>query len=373
MRRLVLAISILALAVLACQGGTPKVPPTPQNSVFDSGRTAYGFFPSPIRVEIQSVFDTFKRIGQHADVILLQQNVPWAEFAAGSDVKSQTIIDMTNQTILAHQQNLETIFVVDPLNALNRREFVKLPAGWKPSFGDPNLRTAFKNFALRVVRDFHPRYLGLASEIDTYADAFPEDFSNYVSLYNEVYAAVKAESPQTQVFVTFQWEDLNNLIPGADEGRARFHTNWELVDAFEPNLDLWVISTYPFGSFHSASEIPADYYTPLLTRTLRHSLWSQGGAAKPLAVAEGGFSSEPMPPFGGSDQDQIDYINAIHDQLGPRLAFWIYIIINDLDMSSYSPKMDKDQGTLNLFSLMGFYDVDGNPKPALQVWDSFQK
>lgn len=362
MRRLILVISILALAMLACGGEAPKVPPTPQNSVFDSGRTAYGFFPSPIRVEIQSVFDTYKRIGQHADVVLLQQNVPWSEFAAGSDVKSQTIIDMTNQTILAHQQSLETIFVVDPLNGLNRREFVKLPAGWKPSFGNPNLCAAFKNFALRVARDFHPRYLGLASEINTYADAFPEDFPNYVSLYNEVYATVKAESPQTQVFVTFQWEDLNNLIPGADEGRARFHTNWELVDAFEPNLDLWVISTYPFGAFHSASEIPADYYTSLLTRT-----------DKPLAVAEGGFSSESIPPFGGSDQDQIDYLNSIHDQLGARLTFWIYLIINDLDMSSYSPKMDKDQGTLNLFSSMGFYDVDGNPKPALEVWDGFRK
>jgi hypothetical protein len=122
-----------------------------------------------------------------------------------------------------------------------------------------------------------------------------------------------------------------------------------------------VISTYPFGAFHSATDIPDDYYTPLLART-----------SKPLAVAEGGFSSIPMEPFGGSDADQIAYITRIHDQLGPRLAFWIYIIINDLDMDSYAPNMKKDQDTLTWFTRMGFFDVDENPKPALEVWDSFR-
>jgi len=362
MRRLILVISILALAVLACGGEAPKVPPTPQDSVFDSSRTAYGFFPSPIRIELQSVFDTYKRIGEHADVVLLQKDVPWQEFVSGIDGEKKTITDLTNQMILCDQNGLEAIFVVDPLNGLNRREFANLPWGWEASFANPDVRAAVRNFALRIVREYHPRYLGLASEINTYLDNFPEDADNYLSLYNETYAAIKAESPETQVFVTFQWEDLNNLIEGNNEGRAPYQTNWDMVEAFEPNLDLWVISTYPFSAFKSASEIPADYYTPLMTRT-----------NKPLAVAEGGFGSVAMPPFGGSDQDQIDYISAIHDQLGPRLTFWIYIIINDLDMSSYAPNMKKDQDILIWFSRMGFFDTDGNPKPALEVWDSFQK
>jgi len=364
MRRLILALSVLALAALACGGGNavPTVPPAPQDSVFDAGRTVYGFFPSPIRVELQSVFDTYQRIGEHADVVLLQQNIPWKDFAQGVDVQSQAITDITNQMILCDRNSLEAIFVVDPLNGLNRREFANLPWGWAANFANPDVRAAFKNFTLRIVREYHPRYLGLASEINTYADAFPEDYPNYVSLYQEVYTAVKAEAPETQIFATFQWEDLNNLYEGANEGRKPYDTNWQVVDALEPNLDLWVISTYPFGAFHSAAEIPDDYYTPLLVRT-----------SKPLAVAEGGFSSVPMEPFGGSDADQIAYITRIHDQIGPRLAFWIYIIINDLDMDSYAPNMKKDQDTLAWFTRMGFFDVDGNPKPALEVWDGFRK
>jgi hypothetical protein len=363
MHKFILALIILALAGLACGGTTsqPQVPPTPQHSVFDSGRTVYGFFPSPIRVELQSVFDTYKRIGEHADVVLLQQSIPWQDFVDSTDGESQTITDLTNQMILCDQNGLEAIFVVDPLNGLNRREFADLPWGWEASFANPDIRSAFRNFTLRILREYHPRYLGLASEINTYADAFPEDFPNYVSLYNEVYAAVKTESPETQVFVTFQWEDLNNLYETANEGRTPYHTNWELVDVFEPNLDLWVISTYPFGAFRSATEIPDNYYTPLLTRT-----------SKILAVAEGGFSSEAMEPFGGSDEDQIAYLTKIHNQLGPRLAYWIYIIINDLDMNSYAPNMKKDQDTLAWFTRMGFFDIAGNPKPALEVWDGFE-
>lgn len=34
-------------------------------------------------------------------------------------------------------------------------------------------------------------------------------------------------------------------------------------------------------------------------------------------------------------EDQAAYLNAIHDQLGPRLAFWVYLPLNDIDMESY--------------------------------------
>jgi hypothetical protein len=45
------------------------------------------------------------------------------------------------------------------------------------------------------------------------------------------------------------------------------------VETFEPELDLWVISSYPYFAFPNGEGIPADYYTPLLERT-----------SKPLAM-----------------------------------------------------------------------------------------
>jgi hypothetical protein len=366
-RKLLAALLALVLVTLACGSGTPGPIPTLENSPYDLGRTLYGFFPSPPEATTQSVFDTYAAIGRHGDVVLLQQNIPWRDFVDGPDAKSQAITDIHNQYILAHQNGLEVVFVVDPLNGLNRREFQGLPITWEASFANPDVRAAFTNFTLRIVREFHPKYLGLASEINTYQDTNPDDFPHYLSLYREVYALVKAEAPETQVFVTFQWEELNNLMPSVAQGDP-YNINWNQVEQFEPNLDLWVISSYPFVIFQSGADIPADYYSPLLTRT-----------DKPLAVAEGGYTSEPVGPFPGDPQSQVDYLNTIHAQIGgDRLAFWIYLIINDFNLESYAKIMNAngqggDVNTLGMFASVGLTESDRTPKPALAVWDSFQQ
>ena len=361
MKRPLLGIILLILMVLACGGQAPATPfPTLQASVFDETRTTYGFFPSPPEVSLDSVLTLYKDLGQHADFVLIQQNTPWKDFEGGVDGESQSRTDVINQVKLARQNHLEYVFVVDALNGLNRREFSGLPGGWEASFANPRVRAATLNFTLWIVRQFHPRYLGLASEINTYMDAHPEDAVNFVSMYRDIYAAVKAEAPETKVFVTFQWEDLNNLIPAASEGRQPFETNWSEVEVFEPELDLWVISSYPFVAFASGADIPTDYYTPLLSRT-----------SKPLAVAEGGYTSAAIGPISGTPEDQVAYLNAIHDQTGGRLTFWVYLLLNDFNVDSYSKFMQAsgqsttDINTLGLFSSVGLRNFDGSPKPAM--------
>jgi hypothetical protein len=366
MKRIPWAAAAFLAAALACQTGGPAPIPTLDSSPFDSGRTAYGFFPLPPEPTTKSALQHYGALGDHADVVLIQQNVPWQDFDAAWDTESQTITDMHNNMALARQNGMDVIFVVDGLNGLNRREFTGLPLGWDASFADPRVRSAYSNFALRVLREFHPRYLGLASEINTYADAHPEDFADFLGLYAQIYDAVKAEAPQTQVFVSFQWEDLNNLIGAVEGQRQRFQPNWETIEAFEPRLDLWVISSYPFGAFQSGTDIPADYYSPLLTRT-----------GKPLAVAEGGYISEPVAGFDGKPADQVAYLNAIHDQIGGRLTFWIYLILDDFDLEAFSKWMRDhgnggDVGTLGLFASVGLREQDGTPRPALAVWDAFR-
>jgi hypothetical protein len=362
------ALTGLVLTALACAGSTPtptaSAPPQPTFSVFDSGRTVHGFFPSPPEATFESVVKHFAALGEHADFVLVQQNIAWEDFVQGVEGEPQKRTDLVNLMTLARQQGLEAIFVVDALHGLNRREFMGLPAGWEANFANPDVRAAFTNFALWIAREFHPRYLGLASEINTYADAHPDDFPHYLSLYREVYALVKAEAPETQVFVTFQWEDLNNLFPVAAEGRKAYETNWDQVEAFEPELDVWVISSYPFFIFRRGADIPDSYYTPLLART-----------SKPLAVAEGGFTSKPVGPLTGAPQDQVDYLNAIHDQLGARLAFWVYLLLDDINPGAYAATMTEqgmdadDIETLGFFVSVGLREFDGTAKPALEVWD----
>jgi len=368
MKRIFLCFVVLALAALACGKEDPATPfPTQANPIFDAGRTAYGFFPSPPEVTLDSVFKLYRDMGDHADFVLIQQNTPWQDFVNSVDGESKTRTDMINQGKLARQNHLDYVFIIDALNGLNRRDFIGLPAGWDASFGNPSVRAAYRNFALWVLREFHPRYLGLASEINTYMDAHPDDAPNFISLYSEIYQVIKAEAPGTQVFVTFQWEDLNNLFAPAAEGRQPYQTNWDEVEAFEPNLDVWVISSYPFVVFHSGSDIPPNYYTPLRVRT-----------SKPLAVGEGGYTSKPVGPLSGTTDDQVAYLNAIHTQIGSHLAFWVYLLLNDFNLDSYAKFMQangqstNDISTLGMFASVGLRNFDGSPKSAMDLWDSFR-
>lgn len=362
-------LSALLLVSLACGQSVPVTPfPARENPASDAGKTIYGFFPSPPKATIVSVIGHFKDLGKYGDFVLFQHNIPWEDFVDSAEGQSQSRTDIANQETLARQNGLDSIYVVDALNGLNRREFSRLPEDWEASFANPKVRAAFTNYTLWVVRNFHPRYLGLASEINTYLDAYPDDAANFVSLYHEVYALVKAEAPDTQVFVTFQWDDLNNMWPQPEEGnRQKFDVNWEQVDAFEPNLDIWVISSYPYFVFPSGADIPADYYSRLLART-----------DKLVAVAEGGWASRGVGEIRATPEDQVAYLNAIHDQIGSRLAFWVYLVLNDFDMKSYAQfngnqnVSDTDLNTLSMFSSLGLREMDGTPKPALEVWMGFR-
>lgn len=367
----ILVLASLFLPALTCGKSILPFPDptyTPRASSFESGCTAYGFFPSPPQVSAKSLFAHYRALSENAEVVLVQEAIPWTDFAKGVEVEATKIDDMRNARKVAEAHNLKSIYFIDPLNGFNRRQFFGLPEGWQNSFANPDIRTAYKNFALRVLREFRPHYLGLASEINTYIESHPEDKENFLSLYNETYAAIKSEAPQTQVFVTFQWEQLNNLVGDGVLGTP-YQIKWEYIEAFEPQLDLWVISSYPFMAFRSAADIPFDYYTPLLTRT-----------EKPLAVGEGGYVSRKTEAFPGTPQDQVNYLTAIHTQIGERLAFWIYLLLSDLDEASYANffrqqgMKEADIEVLGYFVNIGLQQRDGKtPKPALALWNFYRK
>lgn len=363
-KQLGIAVAVILLVGSSCTGEPSKN--RDQNlhtdpSFYESGKVLFGFFPSPPEITMEKVLEHYVTLGKHADVILYQNQVPWEDFKDSPDSESQTISDMTNQLILARREGMEGLYVVDPLNGLNRREFQNLPPGWEPSFRNPDVRSAFRNFTLRILREFRPRYLGLASEINTYADAHPDDFPYFLSLYNEIYDAVKTESPDTQVFTTFQWEDLNNLWHQPfEEDFVPGKIKWEQIEVFEPRLDLWVISSYPYISSDQAAALPDDYYTVPLDRT-----------DKPLAVAEGGCRSEDFLNLKGTEEDQVAYLNAIYSQIGERMAFWIYLLARDINVESYGQYIKgTDLDTLGFFATVGLITYEGHPKPALETWDS---
>lgn len=341
-----------------------RAPITPvSREVFDFSRTGFGFFPTPPEPSVDSSVENIKNMSDHADVLLFQEQVPWIDFQNGVDAESNRITGVGDLIDYVEFYGMQSIIVVDPLNGLNRRQFQGIPSEWgEVDFSTPEVRTAYKNFAVRLARDFQPDYLGLASEINTYLDAYPEDAEHFISLYKETYAAVKEESPDTRVFVTFQWDDLNRL----DGDGTAFDIKWDQIEAFEPELDIWAISSYPYFAFDTPAEIPDDYYSPLLTRT-----------DKPLAIAESGWTSQEVGDFTGSPEGQAEFLRIVDSQIGGRMVFWINLLYADLNWEDYrlifaEQGTVEDMTTLSNFVSLGLTSTDGEPKPALAVWDELR-
>jgi hypothetical protein len=366
------AAAVLALAVSGCVDQSDEATTTTEPiavattvvSVPPPLDMLFGFFPFPNGTEFTDVVDHFADLSNHGDAVLAQPEVPWEDFEFGiPQYDTPAMENVANITLLAGQNDIEPIYIVDPLNGLDRTSFIGLPDDWTPSFEDPRVRTAFTGFATWIAARFQPRYMGLSSEINTYLLAHPAETAAYLDLYRTTRAAIKTESPDTSVFVTFQWEVVYGLASGA----LAAEPEWDQIEIFEPDLDLWVISSYPFIAFESGAEIPSNYYSPLVERT-----------AKPLAVAEGGYISRPTGGFPGDTQSQVDHLNSVYDQIGQRLVFWINLVLDDFDPVAIADPM-REQGRsesdiegLGIFSSIGLREFDGTPKPALAVWLGFR-
>ena len=93
-----------------------------------------------------------------------------------------------------------------------------------------------------------------------------------------------------------------------------------------------------------------------------------------VALLFAGLACENGTPTSG----QVAYLEAIHDQIGERLAFWVYIILSDLNMESLGEVMEEqgrteaDVNTLSMFAFVGLRESDGTPKPALELWDQYR-
>lgn len=120
---------------------------------------------------------------------------------------------------------------------------------------DPAWRAAYKEAAVEIARRFHPAYLSLGNEVNRWYERYdagesdPNGFQHYVSLYEEIYGAVKSVSAETKVFCTFAREIVS------EHRRAGLH----VLAMFDPaKMDLLALTSYPYAvqGIRSPSDIP---------------------------------------------------------------------------------------------------------------------
>ncbi|MCX5866160.1 MAG: hypothetical protein NT009_01590 [Proteobacteria bacterium] len=220
------------------------------------------------------------------------------------------------------------------------------------TLSDPAWRAAYKKAVLDAVKAVKPRYLSVGNEVNRWyeqygaADNDGNGFQHFVSLYEEIYDAVKTLSPDTLVFCVFAREIVDELRE-ADLG---------VLEMFDPaRLDLLVFTSYPHSvrkdktgavlaqPHNRPSDIPDDYYARALTYV----------AGKPLGFSEIAW---PALDFYGGEQAQADFLSEVTGRLtinqgvNLRLLGWPWL--SDLDANDS----------------IGLLRRDGTEKTIYQAW-----
>jgi len=332
---------IICIAVTAFTGYGCWVPDTPDNETVitpldDLSLPARGFFMGilPIPSEEQSLVQSYAQAAQHAECAPVWSGGlgargfwDYAESLAGGtgDLVVNSLIRSNGMFPIINFSFIDR----DPATGLL---IVKRP----PDLPDATLshtrwRQAYRDAVLDVVRTIRPRYISLGNEVNRWYEHYgadpenPDSFLHFVSLYEQLYDAVKKLSPQSYVFCIFSREVVAELR----------EADLSVLQLFDPDkLDVIVCTSYPNSvrtnpsggalqePFNSPADIPDDYYSRIMSCF----------PDKPFGFSEVAW---PSSEFFGGEQAQADFITAVSGRLTRGQGMSLHLLgwpwLHDLD------------------------------------------
>ncbi len=218
---------------------------------------------------------------------------------------------------------------------------LKTPPGLEgATLSDPEWRLRYKESVLKAVQASKPIYLSIGNEVNRWYEKYglgsPNGFEHFVSLYEEVYDAVKEASPGTRVFCTFSREIVS-------ENRE---ADLEVLGLFDTDkLDVLVFTSYPYAlaGVNRPEDIPDDYYERALDLM----------PGKPFGFSEVVWSS--LEAFGG-EEGQADFLDQLTGRLTTERGIELHLLC-----WSWLHDLGEEDST-------GLISWDGTEKAAYDVW-----
>lgn len=352
-RRLTIAVAaaiLIAYAAGCGSGSDPSTSPDLTEPDDPEPRSyAMGFFPSPPRPTEEALFTTIDSLSEVSDVTLIQQPVPWSGLLADQPMDS-LLEERVGLADFLRSKGLEIVFLVDPLDGLDRTSEPPELVEAGRSILEPEIRAIHEEWVLEITERINPSWLGLASEINTpAAHGAPELYGEIVDLVNTLAPQIRQRSAGTGVFVSFQVDDAWHNLGGDPID------HFALIDDFD--IDALGLSSYPVFVYEDPVKIPDNYLLRFREAT-----------DLPLLMVEGGWSSKNTASFEATPQEQAAFYRRFETFLdGVDAELWITLLYADLDIQALNLPPDRAE-TLSNFAFMGIADSDFNRKPAYDAW-----
>lgn len=354
LRALIAAFAVASAMLLAGCGTTRTLPtatPTPRETAGAPRAFRLGFSSLPPALTDAGYRAAFDLAGQQGDILLIQRAPSWAEFMDGAVPSARLRATTTSEREAARSRGLQLFMALDPFEAGDRGRLAALPPGnANRDLADPALRSAFVAEATYIAVNYQPAFLALGLEINSTYERNPQQYARFLEAYREAYRAVKAAVPETQVFVTFQYEQLLGVIPWEPPHPPR----WQLLGDYAGSADLLGITTYPSFAYPVARKVPPDYYR----QALDHSSLRLAFASVGYASAEGrdGVNSATPP----EQRRFLERVLMEADEFASPLLIWF--VGRDAEYLTTPP--------VDLLSSIGLRTVRDEPKEAWGVWET---
>lgn len=366
-----------ALLLLTVSPGEARVtfsecsaPPLPQLS--DTARAfSMGFTRWPPEASVAGLERMNQFIAQHGDLTALHFDggVPWPE-ALQNDRFPDGVMNEWHGARASIPKNHARLVSITPLNwernslalywgsATNQ----PLPSPWNDFRLDhPDVKTAYLNYARRVVEYFHPDYLAIGIEVNVAQANAPEVWDAYKELHRYVYKRLKHEYPQLPIFASFTNSHLNGLDGGNKAAQA------SEIETILPYLDLIGLSVYPYGWAYESGKVypfPDDFFQSAIS------------FGKPIGVTESGAPSQSFTALGKnyafSEDYQGEWIGFLLQKANVyHFAFVVNWAAIDFDRLLPSIPSGPQREFALFWAYTGLERSDGCPKQALGLWDSY--
>lgn len=209
-----------------------------------------------------------------------------------------------------------------------------------------SVRQSYIDAAAAFVKKHNLKYFGIGIEINRINESSVTNFNDFVRLFNDTRAAIKAASPTTEVFTVWQLEKMKGLNGGLYGGKNDTSKNgWALLSRLD-QADFFAFTTYPSLIYTNPKDIPAEYYSEIKNHTIKDLAFSEIGWPS-ITPAKGWDSSETM------QAQFITRFSELTSSLNPTFKIWSFLY---------------DQAVANPFTTMGLISPAGVQKQAFINW-----
>ncbi len=361
-----LQLAALSGLLYACGGSSGGAPPPPPA---ETRPFELGFTPWPYDATVTAVNFVYSEVALRGDFIAhhLDGGIPWEEALNGTPYSAELEAEI-NARLVNTPPGMRTYLALSPLNGVREglAEYwgtapnQPLPPPWDAlALDDPDVTTAYTNFAADLIQRFSPEYFNLGIEVSELALNDSAAYDELVNFTAAVSGSLRAQYPNVQLMVSV-------ALKGPSSSAAA------TIRAELPRLiqyiDVVGVSVYPYVFFDhpdrgDPANLPADWLSQI----------AELADGRPVAIAETGWPAETLaiPTFGvdiASDSARQDaYLNALFtaaNALDARFIVWFSLVDYD---ALWNGALLQDP-VAQIWRDTGLYDENLNPRPALDTW-----